>query len=321
MFALTVQYGPGYNYLIDRTNDSKGVRYLDAVCDGKYLPAFTNQTATRSDLLAALQNLTITFLQKVGFKGDSDPSIYYWNTGYIRDRSLSNNWYLWYWQACNEFGYNQVAQSVTASSNQLISNWSTYSQSISLSYAHWMCKTQGLSPTGVPNTEYTTKYYNNGTNITTPRILWVNGQLDPWHWLSNYKAAPDPTTQTSLLYLNATHCNDLWGRQASFSAYQNQFYDQLFSVYDSWMATDFNPTGPEEISAVSSSLDTTKIVLIAAGGSTLVIGLGIIAYMKVKKHAYLQVRSLISQGSTMKGDRSKVNSSSTTRREMSATPV
>ncbi|KAJ3121264.1 hypothetical protein HK100_012452 [Physocladia obscura] len=222
--ATTVQYGPQYNYLFKPTSNSAiisnstinansatfGLTFLDAICNGIFLPAFTSPNATNTQLLEALQDLTTAYLTSVGAESANDGSIASLNTVNITDRTLSNNWFLWDWQFCNEFGYFQVSQNLSDSTQiHTYTNWTVYSQFITVDYYSWLCETQGLSTNGLPNVTYTLKSYN-GLNITTPRIMWVNGDLDPWHWLSNYNTAPNPTTQALILYKNATHCNDIW---------------------------------------------------------------------------------------------------------------
>ncbi|ORY47756.1 hypothetical protein BCR33DRAFT_714821 [Rhizoclosmatium globosum] len=247
-------YGPQYNYLIQPSNTTSGLLFLDALCDGSFLPAFTNSSSSDTDLISAIKNLTITFMQQNGFQSDADREISGWNTNSISDRSIENNWFLWYWQACNEFGYNQVAQNISVP-EQLLSSWSAYSQFITMDYAEWACRTQFGIATGKANVKQTTDYYG-GLDVKAPFILWINGEYDPWHWLSNYETPPDPATQRSILFFNATHCNDLWGKTSGMSVYQAEFFNQVFSVLDDWIIN--NPAGPSSIGIITGA---TAIVI------------------------------------------------------------
>ncbi|KAI8613080.1 serine carboxypeptidase S28-domain-containing protein [Chytriomyces sp. MP71] len=265
-FAATVQYGPSSNYLIqpNQTAGINGITYLDALCDGHFQPAITNPHASDQELLHALQNFTVTYLEQQGASGDEDPGIQWLATTAIKRRDFSNPWFLWYFQACNEFGYGMTAQSLTAP-NQLIEGWSVWSQLESLEYYEWYCRTMTLSinSMGIADVEGTNGNYG-GLNITTPRILWVNGDMDPWRWLSNYDVAPDPSTQTILLYKNATHCNDLYGRQTSNSEYQQGFFDEVFAVYDEWMAMKIVTSSPMQRVPPNRTAKGTRTTLTTA---------------------------------------------------------
>ncbi|KAI9346999.1 serine carboxypeptidase S28-domain-containing protein [Obelidium mucronatum] len=290
LFPLTVQYSSFANMFIPSTLGLKGVTFLEAVCGGVYFPAFTNPNATNVELLVTLQNYTIAYLSMNGVTGDSDPLVDSWNTFEIADRNIQNNWYLWLHQVCNEFAYGMIAQSVTEP-GQLISSWSVYSQFVTLEYYEWTCEALGLSPTGVADTVSTNRKYN-GLNITTPRILWVNGDIDPWHWLSNFESAPNPQSQAVILFENATHCNDLWGSGYQTTNYSLSVFDRILKVYSGWMQMPVSsPTtavtsAPQLDEVVENTKNTSslKIALIASGvGVTLLAACLSVVWMKISK--------------------------------------
>ncbi|KAJ3247763.1 hypothetical protein HDU78_003255 [Chytriomyces hyalinus] len=255
-FSSTVQYAPQYNFLINPNDTDPGVTFLDALCDGKYFPAFTDQLATTDQLLESLQNLTIQYLAtQAGIESDKDPNAAMLATTLIEDRSLDNSWYLWYYQSCNEFGYSLTAQSVDPQKKQLIENWSVYSQSLSLEYQQGWCILTGLAETttGAASIQLTNAKYG-GLNVNASRVLWINGALDPWHWLSNYGASPDPRHKV-MTFANATHCSDLYGPQKTSSEYENKMFAKVFAVYDEWMAE----REPETPSVETPKIATPKI--------------------------------------------------------------
>ncbi|KAI9347002.1 serine carboxypeptidase S28-domain-containing protein [Obelidium mucronatum] len=139
----------------------------------------------------------------------------------------------------------------------------------------------------------TTGIFGIGKRVMTPRILWVNGQYDPWHWLSNYESSPDPLTQNNLFYLNQTHCNDLWGRQPNMTAYQYKFNDELFGVYDSWMAMTKpivakNVTNPES-NPINQPVALKPLEIGLISGGAVVILIAGIVYYKRRQYTYSQV--------------------------------
>ncbi|ORY39034.1 NAD(P)-binding protein [Rhizoclosmatium globosum] len=117
----------------------------------------------------------------------------------------------WAYQSCNQHGYFQTGQPLKSG----------------------VTKKNDSIPASIKK-EVT---YWGGLNIEQDNILWVNGQYDPWHWLSNYDVAYEG--QVPLLYANATHCNDLWGPTSKWpvasDAYSKSFWDQIFATYDKWI--------------------------------------------------------------------------------------
>ncbi|KAJ3230072.1 hypothetical protein HDU81_004799 [Chytriomyces hyalinus] len=238
-FSSTVQYAPQYNYLINPndTSGDPGLTFLDALCDGRYFPAFTDRLATADQLLESLQKLTIQYLAlQAGIQSDKDPNAAMLATTSIDDRSFDNSWFLWYYQSCNEFGYSLTAQSVDPQKNQLVENWSVYSQALTLEYQKSWCVQTGLAETatGAASVQRTNAKYG-GLNVNASRVLWINGALDPWRWLSNYGTSPDPRHKV-MIFANATHCSDLYGPQKTSSDYENKMFADVFAVYDEWMA-------------------------------------------------------------------------------------
>ncbi|KAJ3105179.1 hypothetical protein HK100_003934 [Physocladia obscura] len=268
-FAGGVQYYPQ-----DATAGNYTV--LEVVCGGEFFPAFTDPTASDELLLETLQNYTVYYLETNGILGPDDPVIAeYFNTVPNTDWSIANAAsYLWSYQACTQFGYGQVAQPL---SNGLIESWSVYSQYNDVSYYEYFCETVGLIKD--LNDGTITDFDFGGLAITTPNILWVNGQYDPWHWLSNYNTTQSPEQQ-SFVYLNASHCNDLWGplpmhnitslTEGSWppvtQEFEDSFFEKIIAQYDAWI----NGSSATTTTATTSASTGTTVSGTAAstiGGS------------------------------------------------------
>ncbi|KAJ3075206.1 hypothetical protein HDU98_008932 [Podochytrium sp. JEL0797] len=236
----TVQYFPSNTYIGKNT-------LLYTICSGKIFPAFVNPNATDSELMQSLQDLTVLQMKNWGVQGDSDPQIASWNLSPITDYSFTGPMIgdpgnLWYYQTCNQMGFSQVAQPLKGG---LIESWSVYSQYADVDYIKYYCDTLGLSKNANNAAIEAQNDYFGGLWNYQSNILWVNGQYDPWHWLSNYGSAPS-VDQVSLVYKNASHCNDLWGPLKGPSnntgywppttiSYETDFFNQIFAVYDKWI--------------------------------------------------------------------------------------
>ncbi|KAJ3209140.1 hypothetical protein HDU82_001328 [Entophlyctis luteolus] len=270
--AETVQYYPTASKL------AGGQTYIDAVCGGKTIPAFTSGNATDAELLNALAEQWILQLQVDGFTGPDDPNIAaYFSTAAITDFSIDGGiayQYLWAWQYCNQFGYGQVAQPLNGG---LIESWSVYSQLNTVDYEQWQCQTYGLT-TGPTDAQIAATNANyGGLNVPTSRIMWLNGQYDPWHWLSNYQSPPG-ADQVSFLYANASHCNDLWGPLNGTSHwppvskdYQWDLFQQIFAVYDEWVygtsTTEASSSSTSAISGTTTAASESGVLATASQAS------------------------------------------------------
>ncbi|ORY47741.1 peptidase S28 [Rhizoclosmatium globosum] len=128
MIATTAQYGPNYQ-TFTLPNGNK-TRMLNALCDGKLFPAFTNRNATSTILLSSLQNLTKAYYASIETSARKRR----------RDGQVAGSWHFWWYQICNEFGYWQVAQPLD-DPIQLLQSYSVYSQEITVDYFRLVCQT------------------------------------------------------------------------------------------------------------------------------------------------------------------------------------
>ncbi|KAI8608883.1 serine carboxypeptidase S28-domain-containing protein [Chytriomyces sp. MP71] len=279
--AGVVQYYPR-NVAVDKAT------YLDVVCDAKQFPAFSNATATDAEIMDALVNHWIYVLQnqyKVTDPNDTTIAASF-NTVAPTDFSLAGGLSanLFWWQGCNEFGYGQVAEPLDGG---LIEDWSVYSQYNSEAYFQSFCKTVWNSNPTDASIDAQNAVYG-GINMQESNILWVNGQYDPWHWLSQgFLEKTAIAGQDALFYNNASHCNDLWGPVNTTTAwntigtvsrayhwppvtadYEGQFFQQLFAVYDKWI---LGSPASSVTSSSSASATATASPAVATGTSPAVV--------------------------------------------------
>ncbi|KAK7949028.1 extracellular serine carboxypeptidase [Apiospora aurea] len=84
---------------------------------------------------------------------------------------LGQVWRLWYWQACTEWGYFSTAEPAPLPA--------MLSRSLNLYYLTEVCRFAFDFPDDYRIPVERINGYGNVT-IQTPRLLFVNGELDPW---------------------------------------------------------------------------------------------------------------------------------------------
>ncbi|KAJ3288378.1 hypothetical protein HDU79_004917 [Rhizoclosmatium sp. JEL0117] len=226
ILSSTVQYGPSYDYLIKPSFNQNGVTLMDGLCDGKHYPAFTNPNATSAELLESLQRLTKMYY----FPYSSLFRKNKWRRN-RRDDTEENlhSSYFWAYQECNELGYQPTSQSLD-NTEQMIRNYTAYSQFVKPE--HWIAACgRNKFPSSVSTAINTNDYYG-GLAINISRILWVNGDVDPWHWLSKFDSPS--SEQRSIIFPGSTHCNDMWGTSTARDDQLPKFYE-IFGIYDEWL--------------------------------------------------------------------------------------
>ncbi|KAI9293223.1 peptidase S28 [Neoconidiobolus thromboides FSU 785] len=139
---------------------------------------------------------------------------YYNNTRQPSPKEFSRQWL---YQSCNEFGYWQVAppKDFPAARSRLLDvdfNREAYCSGI-------------FGPEGPksPKIDETNRKYL-GKNIQTDRLLFVNGELDPWTPLS----ITDPTDKIPTIVIEgAAHCADLAYPDSSDTQYVAEAKDKI----------------------------------------------------------------------------------------------
>lgn len=106
----------------------------------------------------------------------------------------------WTWQTCSQFGYYQTCDEGTSC---------PFSRFMTLESNLAICREIfKISQSSVPDfVEFTNEYYG-GNQPRGTRILFVNGSIDPWHFLSVLKS--DESLDDIAVFINGTaHCADM----------------------------------------------------------------------------------------------------------------
>jgi len=137
----------------------------------------------------------------------------------------------WTYQTCNEFGYFQDA---------INDGLQPFSPLISLEFYTQQCNDifKGAAQPFLPKTQFINDYYG-GAQIVTDNTVFANGDVDPWHVLSNYQSyAADKLSATVLIHGTA-HCADMYPPRAQDVAgltaarqMQNQLLAQWLAAHE-----------------------------------------------------------------------------------------
>nr|XP_032651508.1 thymus-specific serine protease [Chelonoidis abingdonii] len=104
----------------------------------------------------------------------------------------------WYFQTCTEFGYYQTCEDVTC----------PFSQLLTLSAQLDVCsQVFGISPEHVREAVTFTNEYYGADHPKASRILFVNGDIDPWHALSVLKN--QSRSELAILINGTSHCANM----------------------------------------------------------------------------------------------------------------
>ncbi|KAF7889016.1 hypothetical protein EAF00_009316 [Botryotinia globosa] len=185
----------------------EGTPYFDYYCGNvtskKLLwPSLNSSTTEVQKLLtkggygSQLNRLTIPYLNWIGWltdytsanHGDCSPnqdSCYSThNSTYYAQDDASQDWRLWPYQYCTEWGYLQNGASVPANQLPLLS------RTIDLPYLSIICA-ESFNITTPPAVENINKY--GGFNLTYPRLAYIDGEQDVWRPATPH-ASPFNTT-------------------------------------------------------------------------------------------------------------------------------
>ena len=106
----------------------------------------------------------------------------------------------WIYQTCTQFGYYQTCDSNT---DCPFSTLETLASNVDLCYDAF-----GIDAASIPRRIAFSNDYYGGNQPAGTRILFVNGSIDPWHWLSVYQKPLSPTETT--VFINGTaHCANM----------------------------------------------------------------------------------------------------------------
>ncbi|KAJ3252380.1 hypothetical protein HK103_001593 [Boothiomyces macroporosus] len=232
-FATLVQYGISDYVDLGNFNYTKSVTY---VCSGDFVPAFIDPSSSDAELLA-------DYIQFIKIKYPTPQSFSKLDT---LANETNPSLKLWTWQICRDFGYFQVhsTQSTTA-----------YSRYLTVDYFHWLCTVTFNIPNFRPNvTRVNSQYLGLGIYTATTRIVFVNGDTDPYSFLSvtpndvqlsTNPGQPGPGFELPNIVLNNSggrHCQDLSLPSSSSSPAFIETHSRILQSWDLYI--NFNPNLP-----------------------------------------------------------------------------
>ncbi|KAJ3319128.1 hypothetical protein HDV06_006687 [Boothiomyces sp. JEL0866] len=245
-FATLVQYGVSDYVDLGDFNYTKSVTY---VCSGNFVPAFINPKSSDAELLA-------DYIQFIKIKYPTPQSFSKLDT---LTSETNPSLKLWTWQICRDFGYFQVytTQSPTA-----------YSRYLTVDYFHWLCNVTFNTPNFRPNvSRINSEYLGLGIYTATTRIVFVNGDTDPYSFLSitsnnvqisTNPGSPGPNFELPNIVITnggGRHCQDLALPSDGSSP---SFIETHSKILQSWdLYINFNPNLPNGGTIPNYSATTT----------------------------------------------------------------
>ena len=107
----------------------------------------------------------------------------------------------WTWQTCVEFGYFQSSASALQPFGNLFP----------ASFSTQQCEDiYGVSAAATAQHVADTNAFYGGLDYNTTRVIFVNGDIDPWHALSLGPKAGDPLGTTSVRIHGTAHCANMY---------------------------------------------------------------------------------------------------------------
>ncbi|KAI1894055.1 hypothetical protein AGOR_G00130050 [Albula goreensis] len=107
----------------------------------------------------------------------------------------------WYYQTCTEFGYYQTCEDASC----------PFSRMLTLQAQTELCPLLfGVSQSSLPSSIAFTNQYYGGDHPRTHRVLYVNGDIDPWHELSVLRNGTTMADKDRAIVISDTaHCADM----------------------------------------------------------------------------------------------------------------
>ncbi|KAI8897208.1 peptidase S28, partial [Globomyces pollinis-pini] len=204
-WATLAQYGPRYFNSTTGVNiNGSKVGDLDAVCSGKYFKSFSNPSATEQELYNDLAKFFIAVQATPPTPGSKLMALP--NSAAPATPVLKVD-DMWTWQFCTEFGYLQAGSKTERSAYSSL----ILPDDIQQIYCQYYFGADVVKPqTDAVNAKYKGLDVHNAID----RILFVNGEYDPWRWLSvvDGQDGVDKTKSKNEMILipQSHHCNDLF---------------------------------------------------------------------------------------------------------------
>jgi serine protease 16 len=184
-FSTFIQYGD----VLANWPDSPMIK----LCSGKIVPSFANVTAEPAELYQGLISLfKLQYPTPEAVSTEFDMRLVAAQYPKI---------FPWYWQVCKEFGYWQVARK---------QDRTFFSRLITVDYFESLCELGYGKENSKPDPDAVNqKYLGNEFRFNTSRVVIVNGDLDPWSYLSVTDKDNLSPQNKVILIANGTHCDDM----------------------------------------------------------------------------------------------------------------
>uniref|UniRef100_A0A8D0BRG3 Thymus-specific serine protease n=1 Tax=Salvator merianae TaxID=96440 RepID=A0A8D0BRG3_SALMN len=130
----------------------------------------------------------------------------------------------WIFQTCTEFGYYQTCEDSEC----------PFSQLINLTSSLEICKEVfGISPPSIQDAVSFTNDYYGADHPKASRVLFVNGDIDPWHVLSVLKN--QSSSELAILIHGTAHCANMNPSMPGDPASLVQAREQISSQVADWL--------------------------------------------------------------------------------------
>jgi thymus-specific serine protease len=215
-FAGHVQYGrSAANIVIG--NDT--VNAVTAICSGKYFPSFIDPSAEPSELFKDL----ISFFKLQ----NPTPELILENFDYTEFAKLYPEVSPWYWQICKDYGYWQTGRSNVRSFYSRLMTVDYFENVCSMIYGKENSKSNPLA--------VNLKYLGNDFRFFTSRVVIVNGDLDPWYYLSVMDEDTPLSPNKIIKIANGTHCSDLFVPRPASTQTRKNAYVEIMNTWDAYL--------------------------------------------------------------------------------------
>jgi len=140
----------------------------------------------------------------------------------------SGMWRQWIYQTCTQFGYFQTCEPDKMDC--------MFSRHLSLdTYLDWCDRVFDLQKDDVfQRIQFMNEYYG-GDQPGGSRILFVNGEVDPWHALSVLEDLPDD--KTTVFIKGASHCEDMGENSPNDTEYMKEGKSKIEAKVAKWIKT------------------------------------------------------------------------------------
>lgn len=131
----------------------------------------------------------------------------------------------WFYQTCTQFGYYQTCED---------GSQCPFSHMLNLDIDFAMCKDaySVSKKTVYTQVNFTNEYYGSD-HPKNGRVLFINGSIDPWHYLSVLKNLGG--NETAIFIDGASHCQDMGGHGEDMPPALGPALDKIESTVQTWI--------------------------------------------------------------------------------------